>query len=164
MPANSAFCLKAHLPRHRLHSAAARLVFSSCSCAAAGLALRMIKWLCGWPLPAGCVPGAGWGAGGTRDNGRLCVEEGGAKQGQSGRISSGGWRRRPRNRVLLKPRKPYHSCNPRTWSAPGTNGPSDFHPEPGPEFSPTSGASQARHRTKHLRTDSESAQHILKVK
>lgn len=39
-----------------------------------------------------------------------------------------------------------------TWSAPGTNGPSGFHPEPGPEFPPTSGASQAQHRPKHMRT------------
>lgn len=61
-----------------------------------GLALRMIKWLCGWPHPVVCVPGEGSGAGVTRNNrrgsGSVCGE-GGARRRQSLGESHlvGGW-------------------------------------------------------------------------
>lgn len=61
-----------------------------------GLALRMIKWLCGWPHPVVCVPGEGLGVGETRNNrggsGTVCREDG-ARWRQSPGESHlvGGW-------------------------------------------------------------------------
>lgn len=76
----------------------------------AGCALRMIKWLCGWPHPVVCVPGEG--VGGRRDQkqqGRLwhCVwGRWGQAEAESGGISSGRGLGCPG-----KPRKVCHSCN-----------------------------------------------------